>query len=852
MRAAGVPLRTAAAPPARALVATGGLSVLAIILSIRFSSTSVLIPVALAVVFGAALWCLVSERYTATLAVLMLYLGLVDGYLKLKTGSELTTLARDVLLYGIAIGALVRATLKRTSLPLPPLSGWILAWILVVLVQLANPASGSLSHALAALRPHLEFVPLFLFGFWILRTTARLRGFLVLLVLIAAVNGVVSSVQFAMTPEQLAAWGPGYRARIEGTGDVSARGFADAAGDRRNRPFGLGSDFGFGGAVGLLAAPAALALLALVRRQRDAMLAAALGVGVVLAILTSEARYVLVGAVVALLAYLALTLTPRRVFPTIAGLVVATSLVAVVVSALGSGATRGAFDRYGDIAPSRVINTAIDYRRGTFEQLPNYITEYPLGAGLGKVGPARGLHGPADGPSLNAESEPNYLTLELGIPGLVLFLLFSLRLIWLGVTRVRRQENHEVRVLLAAIAAPQVAILAAGIVGITSAAAPVSPYLWFTSGVLSYWLIARPVEQRASPRAASIAAGDRRPSATAAPSAAAVLQRPVGSSSSEDVLVSVVIPTYNRAGYLAEAVESVLRQNHRNLEVIVADDGSDDGTEAVARSFDDPRVVYRRSPHNRGMLLNTVDACREARGELVANLHDDDRWKPDLLTTLVPPLLEDPDLSVAFADHDVIDASGRIDQRLSEQVTRQWGRDVLGEGVHRPFEDLALVRQSIPIVASVFRFSAIDWEDFPEDVGSAYDLWLFYLACRDGLGAWYTPRRLAEYRVHPGAETASQRLRMSRDGVAARRRMLADERLSPVHGSLRRQLAEAYASYGAAALDAGDVRSGQAALKRSVRASPSARGAAGLIGALLAPRTSRRAIQWLRATRGSR
>src|SRR3954463_2676797 len=79
-------------------------------------------------------WMFVSRRYTLTLAVLMLYLCLLDGYLKLSTGSAYVTLARDLLLYAIVGGALARFALTKQPIRFPPLSGWVLAFVLVVLV----------------------------------------------------------------------------------------------------------------------------------------------------------------------------------------------------------------------------------------------------------------------------------------------------------------------------------------------------------------------------------------------------------------------------------------------------------------------------------------------------------------------------------------------------------------------------------------------------------------------------------------------------------------------------------------------------------------------------------------------
>lgn len=90
--------------------------------------------------------------------------------------------------------------------------------------------------------------------------------------------------------------------------------------------------------------------------------------------------------------------------------------------------------------------------------------------------------------------------------------------------------------------------------------------------------------------------------------------------------VSVIIPTYNRLGTLARAVRSVLSQTHRNLELIVADDASTDGTEVFIRGLDDDRVRYVRQPQNRGASAARNLGLDQARGALIAFQDSDDEW----------------------------------------------------------------------------------------------------------------------------------------------------------------------------------------------------------------------------------
>src|SRR4051812_33540854 len=100
-------------------------------------------------------------------------------------------------------------------------------------------------------------------------------------------------------------------------------------------------------------------------------------------------------------------------------------------------------------------------------------------------------------------------------------------------------------------------------------------------------------------------------------------------------LVSVVLPTRLRDGYLAEALASAITQTYRHIEIIVSDSGASDATRDLVASFNDERVRYRRNPPSSDSLANHVAAISEAVGEYVAVLHDDDIWEPRFLEQLV-------------------------------------------------------------------------------------------------------------------------------------------------------------------------------------------------------------------------
>src|SRR6266487_2699709 len=101
--------------------------------------------------------------------------------------------------------------------------------------------------------------------------------------------------------------------------------------------------------------------------------------------------------------------------------------------------------------------------------------------------------------------------------------------------------------------------------------------------------------------------------------------------SDRDPLVSVIIPTFNREAYLREAIESVFAQTYSNWELIVADDGSTDGTRAYLASVTDRRTHVIELEHcgTPARLRNT--ALARAQGTYVAFLDSDDLWAPEKL-----------------------------------------------------------------------------------------------------------------------------------------------------------------------------------------------------------------------------
>ena len=96
-------------------------------------------------------------------------------------------------------------------------------------------------------------------------------------------------------------------------------------------------------------------------------------------------------------------------------------------------------------------------------------------------------------------------------------------------------------------------------------------------------------------------------------------------------LVSVIMPSWNTAKFIAESIQSVLAQTYTNWELLIVDDCSSDNADEVVASFPDDRIRYFKNEKNMGAALTRNRAIREARGEWIAFLDSDDLWEPEKL-----------------------------------------------------------------------------------------------------------------------------------------------------------------------------------------------------------------------------
>jgi hypothetical protein len=217
--------------------------------------------------------------------------------------------------------------------------------------------------------------------------------------------------------------------------------------------------------------------------------------------------------------------------------------------------------------------------------------------------------------------------------------------------------------------------------------------------------------------------------------------------------VSVVIPTYNRAHTVLDAVWSVLTQRFRDLELIVVDDGSTDDTAARLAAVGDPRLQVIMGRHAGVSAARNLGVAK-ASGDLIAFLDSDDLWHPDKLACEVAFLTRHPEVDAVFTD---------LEKRHGDQVfpsfmretavfSRRLARARYPEGlVLEPRQMRLCLLQEVPIKPSALtlRRAAFDAVGGFDETWSSSEDWEFLLRLAREHRFGYLDRPLAVLHISP-------------------------------------------------------------------------------------------------------
>jgi glycosyltransferase involved in cell wall biosynthesis len=162
--------------------------------------------------------------------------------------------------------------------------------------------------------------------------------------------------------------------------------------------------------------------------------------------------------------------------------------------------------------------------------------------------------------------------------------------------------------------------------------------------------------------------------------------------------ITVILPVYNGEKYVTQALESILSQTHRPQEIIIIDDGSTDGTAAVAKGFGDTAQYHYQPNQGAGAARN--NGVTLAQGDFLAFLDADDLWVEDKLARQRQAFTTDPDLDIVF---------GHVQQFHSPELP-----DAVKQQIKIPAEIMSgqhvgamLIKREAFLTVGLFR---IDWE----------------------------------------------------------------------------------------------------------------------------------------------
>lgn len=205
----------------------------------------------------------------------------------------------------------------------------------------------------------------------------------------------------------------------------------------------------------------------------------------------------------------------------------------------------------------------------------------------------------------------------------------------------------------------------------------------------------------------------------------------------QNSLVSVIIPTFNRAELIGKAIRSVLDQTYLHFEILVVDNGSSDDTAAVVASFQDSRIHYFYQENSGSPVSPRNHAWSVSQGEYLAFLDSDDFWQPEKLAEQVAALRQDSTAGLCYTDC-LLQGDGHLIGLMSKYHKPHAG-DIFEQLLFSNF----IAASTVMITRDMMqRFGPLD-ERF--NIAHDYDL---YLKISQEYGVKYVPQVLATARIH--------------------------------------------------------------------------------------------------------
>ena len=203
-------------------------------------------------------------------------------------------------------------------------------------------------------------------------------------------------------------------------------------------------------------------------------------------------------------------------------------------------------------------------------------------------------------------------------------------------------------------------------------------------------------------------------------------------------LVSIVTPSFNQARYIEATIRSVLSQDYPQIEYLIVDGGSTDGTVEIIRKYAG-RLAWWVSEQDQGQTEAINKGFGRAQGQILAWLNSDDTYEPGAVSAAVKYLLDHPDVGMVYGDCNFIDEDGRVIGKFGSAQT-----------------DYRLLRRGYVHIPQQTMFFRAEWwkQVGPLDpsfyFAMDYDLWT-RLSARTELK--YVPQTWANFRLHGAGKT---------------------------------------------------------------------------------------------------
>ena len=214
--------------------------------------------------------------------------------------------------------------------------------------------------------------------------------------------------------------------------------------------------------------------------------------------------------------------------------------------------------------------------------------------------------------------------------------------------------------------------------------------------------------------------------------------------------ISVIIPTFNAARYVAEALESVQRQTLQPLEIVVVDDGSSDDTEEVVRRCAGAvPIFYHRTAHQGAANTRNLGVAR-AKGDWIAFLDADDIYYPEKLRVQFEQIQSHPDGVFFYSEFDVVQPNGSVVEKAAVSAFRPSNRDhwkklstITFRGQAFPIPSAVMLRKNVFTELGGFR---------PDMRGKYYEDFELFARIAEKFPIYFSAQKLVRYRLNPKSQ----------------------------------------------------------------------------------------------------